>query len=321
MYRRILVPLDGTRFSEQALPAAISLAAHTGSVLELVHVHHHHELDPGLAGMPQYRYQNIELADARHDDQARERERGYLEAMASELELRYGIEVRSRVLRGPTAEAICREAEDVVADMVVIASHARQGLQRLREGSLAHDLVCRLNVPAVCVHPQDTDRPLVAGNFNNILVPLDGSAFSEQVLDTVTPLAAALDATLTLLHVVGPAPLLATGFSDTVRVLPSRDQALAYLRELAGRLDRRLRRPELVAIDDPDSAFGITRLLQHGSYDMVAMATHGRSGLSRMLLGSVAEQVLARTSTPVLLYRPRLMRLPTEVLGDAFHVT
>ena len=69
-----------------------------------------------------------------------------------------------------------------------------------------------------------------------------------------------------------------------------------------------------------DAATAIISTLQTNAFDSVALATHGRSGLSRMILGSVAEQVVRATTRPVLMYRPRLVRLPAGDLADAFRI-
>jgi nucleotide-binding universal stress UspA family protein len=310
MYRRILVPLDGTRFGDHALPCAIDLARRTGAAIELLHVHHHAELDAGLSALPQYQFQHIAEADLQHDEQVLRRERRQLEERAADLELRYGIQVRTRIVMGRTDDAILREAQEIVADLVVMATHARSGLERVRHGSVAHELVTHLNVPALLIRPERDDIPLFTPTLRRVLVPLDGSEFSEQLLDVVAPLLQQLGAQPTLLHVVTPRPLLASGLGDSGRTIANRDQALAYLHEVAERFHGRMPEPLLTALEQPEAAGVIAHLVAAGEFDAVAMATHGRSGLSRLLLGSVAETVLRSVDRPVLLYRPRSVRLP-----------
>ena len=320
MYRRILVPLDGTRFGEHALPHAIGIAVRTGATIELCHVHHHREYDPDLAAMTPYQFQHIDQADVDWEEREREKQRAYLEERAADMELRYQVRVRTRLLDGSTAEAICREASDIVADLVVLASHARTGLDRLRNGHLAHELVQQLNVPALCVHPSGDEAPLVAAPPQRVLVTLDGSSFSEQVLDAVIPLIAAIGARATLLHVVSPQRILVGSADDLQRHIPNREEALVYVRGVADSVRDRIPAPEVAAVVDSDAVTAITNVVAHGGYDMVAMATHGRGGLTRLIVGSVAEQVLERASVPVLLYRPRLVPLPPIDLTDAFRI-
>lgn len=320
MYRRILVPLDGTRFGERALPYAVSVANRCGAVLELLHVHHHTELDPGLAGMPQYRIQRMEEADRVHDRDLMASERHYLERLSIDLETRYGIRVVPRLVRGPTVEAISGEVSDVVADLVIMSSHARHGLDRFRYGHLASELIQQLNVPALCIRETDATAPLTAPPLRRMLIALDGSDFSEQILDAAIPFARSAGAEPTLLHIVSPKPMTISGVSDVPRVIPHRGEALSYLASVIDRNRQQLGAAPVVALEEPDAAVAIAKVVTDGSYDVVAMATHGRSGLSRMLMGSVAEQVLALTDRPVLLYRPRLVRLQSVDLADAFRI-
>ncbi|CAN5856739.1 universal stress protein [soil metagenome] len=320
MYRRILVPLDGTRFGDHALPYAVEIARLTGASIELLHVHHHRELDTNLAVMPQYRFQQVMEADLEHDDAVLETARAALEQKAADMELRYGVQVRTQIVTGRTGDAVVQEAREIVADLIVMSTHARQGLARLREGSVAHELISQLNVPALCVRTPEEDAPLITAPLKRVLIALDGSAFSEQVLDAVLPLVTGPDVQPTLLHIVASRPMLSSGLTESRRPPANRDQALSYLQDVAVRYRGRMQEPVLVAIDYMDPAPGIATLLAAGEYDLVAMATHGRSGLNRLLMGSVAETVLRSTDRPVLLYRPRLERLPTDNFADAFRI-
>jgi nucleotide-binding universal stress UspA family protein len=320
MLHRILVPLDGTRFGEHALPYAVDVAVRTGAVVELVHVHHHHEHEPGLGRLPQYKFQHIDEADAAHDRQEQGAERGYLEQKAADIELRYPVRVSTRMVTGRNAAAVAEEAREIVADLIVLATHARQGLERLRMGHLAHELVCALNVPALCIRPVSDATPIIAPELHRVLVPLDGSEFSEQVLDAVAPLLQQLQLQPTLLHILAPRPLLSSGLGEQ-RTIHTRQQALAYLEDVAERFRGRIPEPILTALEDPQPGNVIASLLTLGEYDLAAMATHGRSGLSRLVLGSVAEEVLRHVEKPVLLYRPREVRAASSAaFAEAFRI-
>jgi nucleotide-binding universal stress UspA family protein len=321
MYRRILVPLDCTRHGDHALPYAVAIARRTGATIELVHVHHHTERDPDLAAMPQYSFQHLEQADHRVDDERLTAERLRLEEKAADIELRYGVAVRTRLLWGHTASAIGLEAREIVADLVVMATHAREGLDRVRFGDIARELIQQLNVPALCIRPESDDAPLVAPDLRRVLIALDGSSFSEQILDVTAPLVAALGAQVTLVNIVGSRPLFASGLETNDRPgFTTREPALAYLRDVAERYHDVFTNPVISAIEAVDPSAAIAQLLDVGAYDFAALATHGRSGLSRLLLGSVADRVMRRTNRPVLLYRPRAVRLPFGELQDAFRI-
>jgi nucleotide-binding universal stress UspA family protein len=304
MYRSILVPLDGTRFGSYAIPWAARVAEATGATLHLVHVHHYEDRDPGLSTMPQFQFQNIAAANVEHDRQRTAKELEMLEQRAQELHTRLGISVEARVLHGGTADAVAEEARRIAADLVVMATHGRVGVQRLRHGSMAGALVSRLAVPMLCVHPADEDAPGLPPRFRTALVPLDGSAFSEQALEAAAPLFAAFGTAVTLLHVVAPTPLLQSGFEEGFTNFSGREQALHYLEALADRYEARIPELRVLALEHGEPAQVIASVLAGGEYDVAALATHGRSGLSRLLLGSVAENVLAKAWHPMLLVRP-----------------
>lgn len=322
MYHRILVPLDGTRFGDHALPYAIWIASRTGASVELVHVHRRQELDAGIDALPVYHFEHVEVADARRDREALKAEVDLLEERAADIELRFGVRTTTRVLHGARAHALEQEAHDFVADLVVMATHARRGVARLVYGDLAHQLLHDFNVPMLAVHPPTTDAPLGSGELTHFLVPLDGSAFSEQVLDVVGPLATQLGARLSLLHVCSNRTLKTNGLQNGngERDIPHRTDAIHYLNELADRMASKLPEPKLLVVESDDPARAIVDALEAAPGAALAMATHGRSGLSRVILGSVADTVVHATNQPVLLYRPRLARLPYGDLAAALRI-
>jgi nucleotide-binding universal stress UspA family protein len=131
----------------------------------------------------------------------------------------------------------------------------------------------------------------------------------------------ALGAECTLLNIVGTRPLFSSGFEIATRTgFSSREDAVDYLRGVAGRYEDKLPNPAISVVESVEPALTIGQLVEIGDYDLVAMATHGRSGLTRLLLGSVAEKVVRRTHSPVMLYRPRSVRLPSDHLEEAFRI-
>jgi nucleotide-binding universal stress UspA family protein len=157
-------------------------------------------------------------------------------------------------------------------------------------GSVADELVCRARVPLLLVRgsdraPRVTPEPVL----DNILIPLDGSPLAEQVLGPALDLARVMEARCSLLRVVK---------------LPEKAQAEAYLVRLAGGLrEQGLEvRTRVVVARHPAEAI-VQEALAQGS-NLIALATHGRHGLKRLLLGSVAEKLLRAAASPVLVYRP-----------------
>jgi len=303
MYRSILVPLDGTPFGDHALPCAVRIAEATGAALELLHVHRYVERDPGLSTMPQYQFQHIARTNVEYDRARADEEVALLERRAADIRHRFHLQVHTRVVDGHTAAAVAEEAARIGADLVVLSSHGRTGLDRVWHGSMAAALISRVDVPVLCVRPLDDAEPPPPSQLRNALVALDGSPFSEQVLEAAAPLFQALDTRVTLLHVLSP-PLLRTSNGGDFSTIATRAQALLYLEELAERYEDRVPDARIMVLENGEPAALIASLLAGGEYDLGVLATHGRSGLSRMLMGSVAESVLASTWRPLLLFRP-----------------
>ena len=174
MYRSILVPLDGSTFGEQALPLALSIARRAGASLQVVHVH-----------VPLMPYdESLLTIDPRLNEQARESERAYLDAVVERLSRIAPVPVTSALLEGPVAEALYEHTVTAGTNLVVLTTHGRGPLARFWLGSVADELVRRLPMPILLVRPQET-VPDLAGEpvLQRMLIPLDGSEFAEQILE------------------------------------------------------------------------------------------------------------------------------------------
>jgi len=322
MYHRIVVPLDGTAFSEYALPYAIRLAERSGASLELCHVHVHQDRNPDFAALTPYQFQHCVEAEYDFDATAAARETEALEAVASRIRAETSVVVTTRNLTGRVDGAIRQEAETAVADLVVMATHARGGFARVRLGSVADRLVQSLKVPLLLIQPPEDASPPAFNGFRRVLIPLDGSPFSEQVLERSIPLLKAAGGKPVLLHVVSPmlGPARRTGLPPDDRTIQRREDAVAYLETQARRLAAEGLEPEILAVVDRSAASAILNAAGEEGLDVLVMATHGRGGLSRLLVGSVADQVLRNCKKPILLYRPQPMGAPRAELRDAFMI-
>lgn len=320
MYHRILVPLDGTAFGEFAIPYAAHIAQRTGAVLELCHVHVHADRNPDFAALTPYQYQHCVDAEYEFDADQAERERSGLEEVAERVRSRFPITVSTRMLGGHVEGAIEHEAASAVADLVVMATHARAGFARVRLGSVADRLVHRVSRPVLLVQPGTATTPPEQVSFRRVLVTLDGSPFSEQVIEQITPLLVATGARPWLLHVVSPllGPARRTGYRDDERVIHRREDAIAYLTTHAQQLAEAGVKPEIHAVVDRSPAAAILNAAAYDDVDLLAMATHGRGGLTRLIMGSIADQVLRNCRKPMLLFRPRPVPLPQAEMPDIF---
>ena len=303
MLRSLLVPLDGTRFSEYALPLAEGVARATGAALHLAHVHVPHP-PVALLSNTQFHFEGLDLDD--YETQDRRLERHYLAAMAERVGREADAPVDTALLEGEVPATLNRYCQEVGADAVVLATHSRTGARRAWMGSVAEALIRAGNVPVLTVHAEETGDVGPPLQISNILVPLDGSDLAEGVLPAVTELAMCCDARITLLHILThrhPAP------GGMVPALPEQwskalDRGEEYMDGVAGRVRGRGLRADTVVLAHPNPAEAIREVAEESRADLVAMATHGYTGLRRVLFGSVAEVVLRHGTIPMLIVRP-----------------
>lgn len=295
MFRNILLPLDGSQFSELALPLAVRVAQTAGAKLHIVRVHlpTHSEIESAPEG---------DL-----DEMVREKERAQLQTAAARAATN-GVTATAALLEGPVTQGLERCIGVMAIDLVVMTTHGRSGLKRAVLGSIAEHCVRTTNAPLLLLHPQseDDDVPTHPESLGHILVALDGSPESEQVLDSAMNLAQLTGARLTLTRIAtAPFDIAVTIGAEALKSYldQERERALEYLASIAERLPGTTRIDTFaLAADRP--AEGILRACKELGANAIAMATHGRSGWSRIAVGSVAESVLRKANVPVLVVRP-----------------
>jgi nucleotide-binding universal stress UspA family protein len=194
----------------------------------------------------------------------------------------------------PVTDALHEHAEAVGCDLVVMTTHGRSLLSRAWLGSVTDSFVRRASMPVLLVRPGEGEPArAVEPVFRHMLIPLDGSALAEQILPFAAALGIPTETTYTLLQVVAPVVLGYAPYAHTVgldeRVLDEmRAEARAYLEEIAGRLRAQGAQVRTaVVVGEPALAI-LDYAGEHGA-DLVALSTHGRGGLARLLLGSVAD--------------------------------
>jgi nucleotide-binding universal stress UspA family protein len=308
MPRNILVPVDGSAFSECALPAAETLARRSQATLHIVRIHVPATQAPlSLEGMP--------VTDPDRDARRWDTEQAYLMRIRRQLGSRAEVATRIAVLNGPVAEVLATYASLNRVDLIVMSTHGRRGLTRAWAGSVSDALMRGSRIPVLLVRPPEGGTTLPAIEVPpRILIALDGSRLAEEVVEPAVKLARALDARLTLLRVVNPlgpgdglAVVFAPGAAKTLAA-QHEAEAASYLTEIAWWLrDRGLDVETMVVPSERPAQVIVAEATRQGCA-LVAMATHGRSGLSRLLLGSVAGSVLHETRVPLLLYRPKADR-------------
>ena len=300
MATQILVPLDGSSLAEQALPCAMALSQ--GLAAELVLF--------GAVSIPPDTQEILDKAGVKADallEQLKAEANEHLREVVRQLR-EAGLTARHVIQCGPAAEAIVGYAEQMDIRQIVMATHGYTGPNRWTHGSVAERVLQSASVPVLLVRvlegeASDPRQPMCC---QRILVPLDGSARAERVLAEVTLIAQALKSKVILFQV----PIVyvsgwMTGewFLPVQGVLATAEQdAQAYLSYVATRLKQQgvnaCTATEIGAV-----AESIIGYAEANHVDLIAMCTHGRTGLRRWTLGSVADRVLRAGGIPILLVR------------------
>lgn len=299
MYRSLLVPLDRSPFAEQALPLALGIARRASARLDLVAVHSLYALEDPHAAWCRF--------DHEQDAERKRQEQLYLDAAARRVTSVAPVPVTSEVLSGSNvlpemvAESLLERARVSKADLIVMATHGRPPLSRFALGSVADELTRRASVPILLVRPNESTPDILTERaVDNILIPLDGSPQAEQALGPARDLACLMQARCILLHVIEPH----SAHDHGTNRLPEKAVAEIYLRRIAAGLREQGLQVRTRLIAARHVAEAIVEEAEVQGSNLIALATHGRSGLQRLLLGSVADKLVRLAACPVLVYRP-----------------
>ena len=302
MERQVLVPLDGSALAEQALPHALVLARATGSAVILLQA-----VPPPILALSMM-LSALHAPTLALDQWAAEQAeaRAYLTALADRLETP-DLVIRTVVIAGDAATAIVGWADqDPPQRVIAMTTHGRSGVSRWVFGSVAEKVLQAAPVPLLVVRatPEAPGSLRPARAYQTIVVPLDGSRLAEHALDQAVPLAAFTGADLHLVgvvvppHAAGSAPPEPGAVPDEAALAPMHD----YLTRTAeGWLVPPYRVVAHVLQGAP--AESILGLSEAAGADLIIMSTHGRGGLQRLWLGSVALKVTRGAACPVLLVR------------------
>ena len=314
MYRTIMVPTDCSGFDREAIRVALRIAQRSDAKVRLVRV-----LTSGAY---------FGAGDTKNgvggslDTIQRERDQALTElyALAAECRRAGDVDVTVALESGPVADALEGYAKRNHVDLIVISSHGRGGVSRLTLGSVTDALIRRTTIPVLVVKPTASYlNPEVRGAFKKIIVPLDGSPLAEQVIAPVMVFAVLEDAEVTLLTVIKrdesrqKEPELAIKLPWWEKDVAA---AKAYLARVAERL--RVGRISVVSqvIVGDDVANEIAAFSGNEHADLIAIATHGRGGLSRVLRGSVADALTRAAASCILVFHPSAA-VPKEKVPDA----
>ncbi|HSG48037.1 MAG TPA: universal stress protein, partial [Longimicrobiales bacterium] len=257
-----------------------------------------------LLASTQFMYEGVDMEE--YDQQDRAWERSYLATLAQRVSRESSAEVDTALLDGEVPRTLEDYARTVNADAVVISTHSRTGMRRVWMGSVAEALIRAGDLPILAVHAEEGDAVGPPLTLKNILIPLDGSELSESIVAPAVELGIAFGARVTLLQVVSSRFPTSSGL---VPALPQHwTEALQsgedYLEKVARRIRVRGLRVEPMVMAHPRPAQAIHDVADEVDADLIAMATHGYTGMKRALFGSVAEDVLRNTRVPLLVRRP-----------------
>lgn len=291
MTRTVIVPLDGSDASEVALPIARQLRERLGGPLKLLSVVEVNvEFDAWIETAP------FSL-DEELDDWLDER-RAYL----NEIAARVGEGVETEIRVGRPADELRTCIEEAVDAIVVMASHGRGGIQQVVLGSVAMSVVHNVHHPVVVVHMQDGDAEPPSA-LDSVLLPTDGSKFAENAIEEALEILGEPKPLVRLVQVLEHPDWAAhSNYTGLVNqyLQAGREMSEERLEELAASLRERGYKAE-AELRSGSAADAILEAAEAHQADLIAMATHGRSSIGRLLLGSVAQRVLNRTTVPLLL--------------------
>lgn len=304
MYRQLLVPYDGSPFSASALPIAAALAKRTGATLHLVLVHDPSSYIPFVAGEVA-----VPIFDAEMVREQQAIDLRALQTEAAELTAQ-GLTVATHLVEGTTVEALVECGTAVGADLTIMTTHGRGGFKRLQLGSVASAYLTRATTPVLLLKARvrgDGDVAVAATLPSGaVLCPLDGSAWSESALPPARTLADVLGAAMSLFTVAVPHSMPVAPFGTELLVDPDALDAETREQEryLIGLLGQCPPESTTRSVSGLVAAREILDEAARSGAGVIAMATHGRGGIMRMLLGSVADEVIRQADVPVLVVHP-----------------
>jgi nucleotide-binding universal stress UspA family protein len=296
MYRRILVPLDGSKVAEQVLPYARYLAGKLKIPVDLLAV-----VDVvGMTG-------SMEASNARNLDafiaENVHRSEAYLEKIGKTFT---GVASSHMVMQGKPEEVVIEKAGSDT--LIAMATHGRSGVNRWLLGSVAEKVLRVTTHPLLLVRATKDGKSDGEKVIKKVIVPLDGSPLAEKVLPHVTALAKEMTFETVLLRAYNLRQVIST-FEDYI---PDWDLLETQAREEAtGYLDGKVRELKSQGLSEVSSRASEKQAAQEiidfaaEPNSLIAMCSHGHSGIKRWVLGSVTEKVVRHSSSPVLVIPAR----------------
>lgn len=301
-FKNIVLTTDFSLSASAAVPFAVALAKRDNGTIHIFHAVEHEELEAVMSGV-------VIGASAWISAMHKERERK-MQALANELEARHGVRFVAVCASGNPVKAVVKYAKKN-ADLIVISTHGRSGLEHLMMGSVAEHVTRLSEVPVLTVRPGEAS-PKKNFRLKNILLLTDFSRNAAAAEPYAVEFARSRGAKILLVHVVDdsaysadepiPASTEGVAMEDWMETLAmTADKKLA---EKAERLARKSGVKVTPVCVKGRIAEMISKLVQAQHVDLIVMSTHGFTGLSRLLIGSNAAKVVQTSVVPVLSIKP-----------------
>ena len=301
MYKVIMVPTDGSGFDREAIRVALRIAERSNAKVRLVRVL---ASDSFFGTTPEGHWTPMS-AEVGHSE--RTSALSDLYALAAECRSGFKPDVTVDLHGGPVADVLQGYARRHEVDLIVMSTHGRTGVSRLSLGSVTDSLIRHTSIPVLVVKsPESYLNPQLGRAFKRIVVPLDGSTLAEQIFPRVLTLAKLEGAEVSLLQVLIPHSYSQKEMFDPN--LPWWDKDVSLAQAYLFRVASRLRRNGLVVTTDivigENAADAIGDFASREKADIIAIATHGRGGLARMVRGSVADAIMHSGKLSMLVLKP-----------------
>ncbi len=297
MYTKILVPLDGSPTAEEVLPYARFFAEALHLPVELLHA-----IDPDIIEI--YSSPRYVRSERSFEVNLRDKNLGYLKKLKNLFSEPSTVSCSVEV--GRPEDVIIARAGAHPGTLIAMVTHGHSGVQRWLLGSVA-EKVLQAAANHLLLVKQTKETETIGTPLETVIVPLDGSLLAEKVLPHVSEIARQMDLQIVLLRAYAIPMTYFTGrdyYRPIDQVLQAvKEEAESYLdgkaKDLRG---ERLRRVSSMSLEG-DSAGQIIEVARRAPHAFIAMCTHGRSGIGRLVLGSVTSRVVRHSGNPVLVIR------------------
>jgi nucleotide-binding universal stress UspA family protein len=314
MYRKILVPLDGSPFAEHALPMALALARRSGAGIHLATVS-----TPLAAAY----LEGVYVGNADLEEEKNAQLRAYQETILARMRERIEVPLSGEVKYGEVAATLCDLAASGEYDLIVMATHGRSPFGRFWLGSVADEMIRHGTLPLLLVRPGEhgEEEPNLKEepDLGRVVIPLDGTELAEQILEPAVALAGLMPgAEIVLVRAIRPMTPIdltpnvlglgseAEHVMDKVQEMQAmlyRD-AESYLHNIARRLMMRGLKVRVHVVVEEKPAEAIIHEADDEQAGLIALETHGRGSLSRLFHGSTTDKVVRGAHVPILVHRP-----------------